>query len=120
MIKLIADEGVDKPIVDVLRNAGFDLLYILETNQGADDDLILAKANSEQRILLTQDKDFGELVFRLQQAHFGVILIRLENFKAHLKAQIVLNAINAHKDELTLSFTVIQPNAIRIRKPANG
>jgi len=56
---------------------------------------------------LTQDKDFGDLFFRLRQAHFGVILIRLEDFKPHLEAQIVLNAINAHKDELTLSFTVI-------------
>jgi predicted nuclease of predicted toxin-antitoxin system len=64
-MKLIADEGLDKPIVDVLRNAGFDVLYVLETNQGANDELILAIANSEHRILLTQDKDFGELVFRL-------------------------------------------------------
>jgi predicted nuclease of predicted toxin-antitoxin system len=115
-MRLIADEGLDKPIVHVLRNADFDVLYILETNQGADDDLILATANSQQRILLTQDKDFGELVFRLQRAHYGVILIRLEGFAPALKAQIVLDAMKTHKEELINSFTVIQPNAIRIRK----
>jgi predicted nuclease of predicted toxin-antitoxin system len=115
-MKLIADEGLDKPIVDVLRNADFDVLYVLETNQGADDDLILATANSQQRILLTQDKDFGELVFRLQRTHYGVILIRLEGLAPALKAEIVLNAITAHKEELINAFTVIQPNAIRIRR----
>jgi predicted nuclease of predicted toxin-antitoxin system len=115
-MRLIADEGVDKPIVDILRNAGLDVLYILEINQGTDDDFILTIANSEQRILLTQDKDFGELVFRLERAHHGVILIRLEGFAPDLKAQIVLNAVITHKDELINAFTVIQPNAIRIRK----
>ncbi len=61
-MNLVADEGVDKPIVDALRNAGFDVQYILETHRGAEDDRILAIANIQQRILLTQDKDFGELV----------------------------------------------------------
>jgi predicted nuclease of predicted toxin-antitoxin system len=54
-MKLLADEGVDKPIVDKLRESGFDVHYILETNQGAEDDLVLAIANVEGRILLTQD-----------------------------------------------------------------
>ncbi len=115
-MNLLADEGVDKPIVDLLRNNGFDVVYILETNQGADDEFILAKANAEERILLTQDKDFGELVFRLKNTHYGVILIRLEGCKSLLKAQIVLNVLVEHKDEIIKSFTVIQPNVIRIRK----
>ena len=74
-MKLMADEGVDKPIVDALRKAGFDVAYILESHQGAEDDYILNLANKQERILLTQDKDFGELVFRLKNVHFGVVLI---------------------------------------------
>jgi len=92
------------------------VVYILETNQGIDDEFILAKANADKRILLTQDKDFGELIFRLKNAHHGVILIRLEGYKPSEKAEIVLNAILKHSNELINSFTVIQPNAIRIRK----
>ena len=115
-MNLLADEGIDKPIVDVLRSNGFDVVYILETNQGADDEFILAMANADKRILLTQDKDFGELVFRLKNAHYGVILIRLEGYKPALKAEIVVNMLAKYKDELIKSFTVIQPNAIRIRK----
>ena len=61
-MNLLADEGIDKPIVDLLRSNGFDIIYILETNQGADDEFILTMANDDKRILLTQDKDFGELV----------------------------------------------------------
>ena len=79
-MNLIADEGVDKPIVDTLRQVGFDVLYVLETHRGADDDVVLSLANNSQRVLLTQYKDFGELVYRLKQAHFGVVLIRLEGY----------------------------------------
>ncbi len=115
-MNLIADEGIDKPIVDALRNAGFDVTYILETNRGAYDDLILEMANTQKRILLTQDKDFGELVYRLKYAHFGVILIRLQGYSAKFKAEIVVNMIIKHKEELIKAFTVIQQNAIRIRR----
>jgi predicted nuclease of predicted toxin-antitoxin system len=115
-MKLIADEGVDKPIVDALRTSGFDVLYILEKNKGAEDEFILSLANKEQRILLTQDKDFGELVFRLKNAHFGVVLIRLNGYSSPDKADIVVKLFPKYKDQLIKAFTVIQPNAIRIRK----
>ena len=115
-MKLMADEGVDKPIVNALRSAGFDVVYVLETNQGADDDYILKTANDQKRILLTQDKDFGELVFRLKFAHFGVVLIRLNGYSADDKALIITKAFLKYHFELINCFTVIQPNAIRIRK----
>lgn len=115
-MKLLADEGVDKPIVNAVRNAGFDVSYILETNQGAEDDFILALAYAQKRILITQDKDFGELIYRLKQAHYGVILIRLQGYAPELKAKITTSLLLDHESELTEAFTVIQPNAIRIRK----
>ena len=115
-MKFLADEGVDKPIVTSLRNAGFDVDYILESNQGADDNLILHIANSQERILIAQDKDFGELVFRLKQSHTGIILIRIEGFTPSFKAQLVKDVLLIHQNELKNAFTVIQPNVIRIRK----
>ena len=115
-MKLLADEGVDKPIVIALRNAGFDVGSILETNQGAEDEFILSIAYTQQRILITQDKDFGELVYRLKQVHTGVILIRLQGYSPDAKAEIVSALLLKHSEELVNSFTVIQPNAIRIRK----
>jgi predicted nuclease of predicted toxin-antitoxin system len=115
-MKFLADEGVDKPIVDQLRISGFDVHYVLETHQGSDDETVLFLANEEDRILLTQDKDFGELVYRLQKAHQGIILIRLGTTPAPEKARITTYVLLEYGEKLISAFTVIQANAVRIRQ----
>lgn len=115
-MKLVADEGIDKPIVDALRIAGFYVIYILESNQGADDTFILTLSNFEERVLLTQDKDFGELVFRMKNVHSGIVLIRLNGYPPLEKAKIVVNLFIEHQSKFVKAFTVIQPNAVRIRQ----
>ncbi len=115
-MKFLADEGVDKPIVTALRNAGLNVDYILEFAPGADDEFVLHHAFSQKRILITQDKDFGELVFRLRQPHHGIILIRLGGYNPQLKGEIVSQLLQKYIIELQNNFTVIQPHAIRIRK----
>jgi predicted nuclease of predicted toxin-antitoxin system len=59
-MKFLADEGADKPIVIALRNAGFNIDYILESGPRTLDEMVLQHAYSQKRILITQDKDFGE------------------------------------------------------------
>lgn len=115
-MKFLADEGVDKPIVDILRSAGFNIHYILETHQGVEDERVLQIANEEERILITQDKDFGTLVYHLQNSHFGIILIRLGNRKASEKGQIVKKVILDEGERMRNAFTVIQPKMVRIRR----
>jgi predicted nuclease of predicted toxin-antitoxin system len=115
-MKLLVDEGVDKPIVDLLRATGFDVHYILETHRGIEDEKVLQIANEEDRILLTQDKDFGEMVFRLQKVHLGIILIRLGTNTSAEKARLVNYALLEYGEKLINAFTVIQINTIRIRK----
>lgn len=112
----LADEGVDKPIVDLLRSSGFDVHYILETHRGSLDEEVLRIANEENRILITQDKDFGELVYRMHQVHHGVVLIRLGTTPAPEKARIVNYVLLEYGTKLTYAFTVIQANAVRIRQ----
>jgi predicted nuclease of predicted toxin-antitoxin system len=114
-MNFLADEGVDKPIVDLLRTSGFDVHYILETHPGSLDEEILTIANEENRILLTQDKDFGELVYRLKHVHQGVILIRLGTTPAPEKARLVNFVLLEYADKLANAFTVIQASAVRIR-----
>ncbi|MDN5837060.1 MAG: DUF5615 family PIN-like protein, partial [Nitrosospira sp.] len=77
-MKLIADEGVDYPIVAALRAASFEVIYFAELAPGTEDAAILAHAQSAQPLLLSCDKDFGELVFRNRLVTAGVVLIRLE------------------------------------------
>lgn len=83
---------------------------------GIPEDEVLNLTNNESAILLTSDKDFGELVFRLRRIAAGVVLIRLFGLSPNDKAEIITNAINQHADELLGAFTVISSKSIRIRK----
>jgi predicted nuclease of predicted toxin-antitoxin system len=78
---------------------------------------VLAAASADQRVVLTGDKDFGELVYRLGRASAGVVLIRLAGLSNRSKALIVSEAIILHGAELRGAFGVIEPGRIRIRKP---
>jgi predicted nuclease of predicted toxin-antitoxin system len=77
-------------------------------------------ANAQQSVLLTGDKDFGELLFRMRRVSAGIILIRLSGLTATLKANIVSKAVQEHGNEMVGSFTVIESNIVRIRKNADG
>ena len=115
-MKILVDEGVDKPIVERLRQDGLQVSYIAETNSGVDDDTVLDLAKENSALLLTADKDFGELVYRLHRVSHGVVLIRLSGLTASMKATITSEAIKEHGEELENAFTVITPDSIRIRR----
>jgi predicted nuclease of predicted toxin-antitoxin system len=74
---LLADESVDRPIVERLRQDAHDTMYVAELAPSISDDDVLKEANSQSALLLTEDKDFGELVYRLGRVHAGIVLIRL-------------------------------------------
>jgi len=114
-LKLYADEGVDRQIVDALRSAGFDVAYAAEIDPSVADDALLAKAAAEGRLLLTSDKDFGELVYRLRRANEGVLLIRLAGLSAELKAKLVVETVTTRSGELARAFSVLAPGMLRIR-----
>ena len=76
-MRLVADEGVDRQIVERLRQDGHTVQYIAEMDPGISDDRVLTIANQENAPLLTTDKDFGELIYRQKRITSGVILIRL-------------------------------------------
>ena len=111
----LADEGIDRSIVNGLRLLNFDVYYVIEETRSLDDDVLLQIALDDDRILLTRDKDFGELVFRLNKAHAGVILVRLEGHTTLERADIVCRLILQYQAQLPNSFTVIQRGIIRIR-----
>ena len=75
-MKFLADESCDFAVVRTLREAGYKVLAVSDISSGASDDAVIALAAQDNRILLTEDKDFGQLVFAEQQNSGGVILIR--------------------------------------------
>lgn len=114
-MNLFADESVDRQIIDRLRQDGHYVPSVAEMEPGIPDDLVLERANQEQAVLLTADKDFGELVYRQKRIMFGVVLIRLAGLATERKAEITAGAVSQHGDELIHGFTVITPGAVRIR-----
>jgi predicted nuclease of predicted toxin-antitoxin system len=117
-MNFLADESVDRQIVDRLRQDGHLVRYVAEMGPGISDDTVLDLANQEAALLLTADKDFGELVFRQRRPMPGIVLIRLAGLSPMHKAEIVASTINQHIAELPCAFAVIAPGVFRIRRPS--
>jgi len=115
-MNFVADESVDRPIVERLRQEGHQVSYIAESGPGMSDDDVLHLANQETALLLTADKDFGEMVFRQRLHMHGVVLIRLAGLTPVRKAEIVTLAVREHLKELPRSFAVIMSGIFRIRR----
>jgi predicted nuclease of predicted toxin-antitoxin system len=114
-MKIVADEGVDAQIVVRLRADGHYVWYVAEMSPSVPDTAVLDLANRESGILLTADKDFGDMVFRQHRSSSGVILLRLHGLSPHVKATIVSTVIQNHQQRLISAFTVITEQKVRIR-----
>ena len=115
-MKFIVDASSGTAVADFLISLGHDVISVAREMPTADDHIILEKAKLEQRIVVTNDKDFGELVYRMKMIHSGIILARLEDLKSSTRSQIVFDFITNHETELTGSFIVVQSGTARIRK----
>jgi predicted nuclease of predicted toxin-antitoxin system len=116
-VKLLGDEGVDAAIVARLRADGHDVVYVAELSPSITDEAVLELANGDERILVTADKDFGDLVFRLRQVAFGVLLVRLTGLSSASRADAVSESVREHGREMAGGFTVVSPGLVRIRPP---
>lgn len=115
-MKFWADESVDRQIVDRLREDGHQVWYAAEMEPGLSDEAVLASANEATAILLTADKDFGELIFRQRLYTHGVVLIRLAGLSPSRKADVVASAVRQYGREILHAFAVITPGVLRVRR----
>ena len=114
MLRFLADESCDFAAVRGHRTEGFDVLSVAEASAGADDERVIALALDDRRILLTEDKDFGRLVFATGSNSLGVVLIRFPASARSALGPRMLELVRKHADRLTGSFVVLQPERIRI------
>lgn len=115
-MKFIADENLGIRVPEYLKGQGFDIITVKDIARGKPDADILKIANEEDRILITLDKDFGELVFRDKLIHSGVILLRLKDESVENKKRILLKQLKSRKN-FEDKFTVVSDAKItRIRK----
>lgn len=123
---LLVNENVTATVIRELRQRGHDVLSVKESMRSEQDDVILARAQTEKRIVVTHDKDFGELAFRCQlPASCGVILFRLSGSDRDTDNERVLEAIESRADWAG-HFSVVTDDRIRMRplppapKPSSG
>lgn len=114
-MNLVFDESVDFQIINRVRSDGHQVISIAETEPGSTDELVLKIANDHGSLLVTADKDFGELVFRLRKISSGVLLLRLSGLRADRKADFVSNVLRQYGHTLCGAFSVLSPGVVRIR-----
>jgi predicted nuclease of predicted toxin-antitoxin system len=113
-MRFLADESCDFAVVRALRTAGYDVLAIAEFAPQTSDPQVIDLAVEEGRVLLTEDKDFGQLVYAGSHASNGVVLIR---FPTQDRGELPTRAIQAIRDlgdRLIGAFVVLEPSRIRI------
>ncbi len=113
---ILADERVDREIVERLRTEGHDVAYVAEMEAGIADEVVLEQANAVGAVLLTQDKDFGDLVFRQGLLAKGIVLLRLAGLPQASKADLTAAAFKDHQEEMAGAFTVVSGTSVRIRR----
>ncbi len=114
-MKFLADENVEKPVVETLRQNGHDVLYMCEVTTHTIDDILLEQANLESRLLLTNDKDYGELVYLQRKVSTGIILMRFVSEKSSVKAHFMQSLLKTYGNSLQGYFTVVREGMIRRR-----
>ena len=115
-MRLCANENLPEVAVTALRQAGHEVLWIREIAPGISDSDVLARAQSETRLLLTFDKDFGDLVFhRGSAASAGIILFRIQRPSATALAQRIV-AVLCLRNDWEHHYSVVDEHSIRMRR----
>jgi predicted nuclease of predicted toxin-antitoxin system len=113
-MNFVADESCARPVIHALRDAGHDVLAIAEVAKGATDEQVLERALNEKRVLNTEDRDFGELVYARGRSSAGVVLIRFPSRARLAKPATVVEAVTRLGSRLAKAFVVVQPGRVRI------
>ncbi len=113
-MKFLLDTCVWGGACNELRGAGHNVIWAGDWPDDPGDDEILERAHAEGRILVTLDKDFGELAVFYGRPHSGII--RLVNIEARQQASACLHVVDLHKEDLKSGAIItVEPNKLRIR-----
>jgi predicted nuclease of predicted toxin-antitoxin system len=115
-MRFLANENFPLSSVRVLRQVGYDIASITEDSPGIEDTEVLSRAVEEQRFILTFDRDYGELIYRLRlPPPVGVIYLRFRPQSPEEPATIILNLLQTEDLQFENKFTVIDREQIRQR-----
>jgi predicted nuclease of predicted toxin-antitoxin system len=115
-MRFLVDECTGSAVVRWLRGEGHEVFSVYDEARGIDDDEVLHKAFDEDRILITNDKDFGEKVFREQRQHNGIILLRLDDERSNNKIEMIRKLLEMYSSQLANQFVVVSESQVRLAK----
>lgn len=113
-MKFLIDECVGTTVSEWLKDRGLDAVSVYDDQCGIKDDAVLNKALSESRILITSDKDFGDMIFRDKKLHSGVVLLRLSDERPLNKIKVIEQVLKNHSADLFGNFLVATEKTIRV------
>lgn len=115
-MKFIVDECTGDRVAKWLKMSGYEAYSVYKENKGAEDEWILEKAIKENYIVITNDKDFGMLVFKEGKGHCGVIFLRLQRESTENKIETIKKVLEQCRGKLSYSFIVASEDFVRISK----
>ena len=115
-MRFLVDECTGPKVAKWLSGHGYEVFSVYEQARGMDDDAIIVKAFDEDWILITNDKDFGEKVYREHRSHRGVVFLRLKDESASNKLETLRRLLEAYSDRLTDCFVVVSETRVRFAK----
>lgn len=115
-MRFLVDECTGPAVASWLRDQNHDVFSVYDEARGLDDDDIIQKAFDEEWILITNDKNFGDKVYRDGRLHHGVILLRLEDERSASKILVLSRLLKAFSDRIPDSFLVVTEKQVRFAK----
>jgi len=115
-LKFLVDVGVGKKVEEYLLGKGYDTKSVRSLDQRMPDQDIIRLAALEKRIVISMDKDFGELVYHSGMDHCGILLLRLEDANGSEKQQVMVKILEKYAENLKNHFCVYQNKKFRFRK----
>ena len=112
-MRFLVDECTGPNAAAWLRGQGYEVFSAYEQSRGADDDSLIAKAFAENWILITNDKDFGEKVYRERRPHHGVVFLRLNDERAANKVLVLARLLAQFAEQLADRFVVVTDERVR-------
>lgn len=115
-MRFLVDECTGPAVASWLHGNGYEVFSVFEEARGMNDDDIIQKAAAENWILITNDKDFGDKVYRDGRLHRGIILLRLEDERSSSKIKVLSLLFQSYKDRLPDSFVVVTERQVRFAR----
>jgi|SRR6185369_14508681 predicted nuclease of predicted toxin-antitoxin system len=115
-MRFLVDECTGPKVAAWLRGEGHEVFSVFDEARGVEDDQVIQKAYDENWILITNDKDFGEKVYRERHAHRGIILMRLEDERSANKIQVLRRLLESYADRFEDQFVVVTETQVRFGK----